>query len=219
MRRHTWLLMIGIVLITATSGAVAWAYAHRSYRGPVYYEQWLDDDGDTTQQWIDPRICAIRIRWSNNGAMMLLRDGNSYNVRDAMQLALQPAERTMTARLCAELRNGGWRGVSISLLAHAVGRIEHVRLYGHGAIHFVTSEEGLAPLSAPHSDVWLEAETLALLQTRASFYDTEFTHRFLHMSRLAPHTLPVDFFDPGSPHHSPWDAIQTWLRDHGMQAH
>ncbi|HWE62172.1 MAG TPA: hypothetical protein VHB98_10725, partial [Chloroflexota bacterium] len=59
--------------------------------------------------------------------------------------------------------------------------------------------------------VWIDARTHMPLQIQVRTFDYAFTQRVDRLQRIAPGTLPANFFDPPQPHTSFWQQALDWL--------
>lgn len=222
MKRLRWVLVGLIVVLVGTGGMAAWAYAHRAYPNPVYYQE-----GITTvvgpnplptvrwEQWDDPRGKAQRAQQvqSGEGANCITIwhgaqsecDGHVLHPHMAQS---QPRAWQDQVRQWQELQQGGFSAEGKAWLRRATGPIIHVLVSGRPALRVPVS--GLQVY-------WLDAVTYVPLQWQQTLGIHGLwtvTDRFVHSERLAPGTLPADFFTRQGTHTSLWDQAREWVRQH-----
>jgi len=225
---------VSVVSLLLAIGA-GWIYAHRGYRGVVYYEamtvvtSWDQREGRRLvakqaaiqlEEWVDPQAEVRReqlrgVRWYVLQAGYL-----EYTVRgpgDAFPRAVsRPAAGVESWRFWHSLQDGGWSDMGKSLLRSTAGTVVRWRLDNRQALRFAAGQDSIL---ADAPTVWLDASTLTPLRyqwrapTKARYVETY----DLTTSRIAPGMLPSNFFSvPPPPHTSFWDRFGDWLRDRGV---
>jgi hypothetical protein len=184
----------------------------------------------TVTQWVDPSRARLllRVDLGSQQGFYLQREsrdffgGTYYLNPTAIQTQPQTLEQSrILALYCAELLRDGFGGVGSAWLARATSPTSRVWLSGRPALRVAMRGEDdpdMEPnpdLAAPaqHSG-WIDATTHVPLRRQVLFADgTTGTERIILEQRLAPYTLPADFFDPPNPHPNLWDRALGWVRD------
>jgi hypothetical protein len=190
MRRLRWLLLPLAVLLLASGGVAAWAYTHQGYPYAVQYRQsviMFRDPGPPTVDPPAPRAgrTAVVQQWFDAGRG---NDRIIATTRDPFSMMLIRAGRYFGP----VYPQGSSVRQSITL-RWIVWHYEQ----GCGASDGVLPPVAARPVGAVTYDSFLQAGV-----------------RCARSQRLAPYTLPADFFDPPQLHQALWDRLTGWLHDH-----
>jgi hypothetical protein len=170
------------------------------------------------EEWIDPQRQWVRslLVSGSQRSHQLLRNGQEYDIESGTAVWVLPASQLLlhdVARMCGQLRQGGFRAVYAPLLIHATGPIMRVSFAGRPALRFNTGDPSASSFSTTPTTIWLDAQTRVELQNQTSYRDgTVFTTRVMRAARLDPGTLPPDFFDPPNSPSPLWDQVTGWVR-------
>lgn len=212
--------MILLATLALSTGSVAaWAHAHRGYQAVVYHwhatlRSSLARDSGTFDEWIDPVSHRSRdaIHSPQGITTWLFRDGMAYRLDGPGSSPSPLPESPGQVRIDQSLQRSGFAGFDQYWFSQVDGRVVHVALHGRAALRFP-----IPPATAGQPDllIWLDARTHTLLQRRWIGIDgVPETLTYTRQDRLAPGTLPADFFTPSRQGASPLDQMLAWLSDH-----
>lgn len=210
------MLLVLATLALCLAGATTLTYAHHGYRSVVYY--WhatlrspLLRAPISFDEWIDParRWTRDSTRGPRGDATWLFRDGLAYRL-DVQGAPSSPAPDTPAQiRIDQLIQQRGFAGFDQYWLAHDGARLTHTTLNGRSAL-LVTFPSAMVGFD---DTVWLDARTHTLLQWRWVGLDgVPETLTYTSRARLAPGTLPGDFFTPRQTGTALWDRLLQELR-------
>ena len=220
MRRSRPVLLVLVAFALCFAGAATLTYAHRGYRGVVYY--WhatlrspIARAPISFDEWIDParRWTRDSTRGPHGDATWLFRDGLAYRL-DAQGAPASPAPDTPSQiRIDQLIQQRGFAGFDQYWFAHDGARLARATLDGRPALR-VTFPSAMVGFD---DTAWLDPRTHALLQWRWVGLDgVPETLIYTRRARLVPGTLPADFFTPRQTGTSLWDrllqALKPWLQ-------
>ena len=220
------LCALAACLLFAVGSLAGWAQARRGYAGVVYYQRsriitgraLTGARGGVMETWNDPRLQRFREDWHGwttgapagrvyiAGGTMLVQIPDRTN----WSTALSPNEQRSFAALERILDHGGFHAVGKFFLAAAFGPVAHTRLDGRPALRFTTF---VHPIHTPFGEwtMWLDAATYAPLQYQLVLDQQVIdTQPFEQSSRLAPNSLPADFFDLPRTEPLWWGRMAGW---------
>jgi hypothetical protein len=166
---------------------------------------WTDAQQESTREQANEGG-APPVTITRRGVIALV--GRSYFYRYAMPAAQWRSDK----RHLQAFRHGGFSGEGEYYLAQATDPVARVNLSGRAALRFDIADHD--PLVRRHT-IWLAAGTHMVVQEKVRHSGgLVIEYRYSHMQRLAPYTLPANFFDPWHTRRSLWDEVTGWLHDH-----